>query len=55
LSGIAGVTATANIFVTDTASGVLIEWGATFGTVVGGVVLQGISSAQLSTDDFLFI
>jgi Ca2+-binding RTX toxin-like protein len=54
LTGIAGVTSAANVFVTDTVNGVFVQWGATATTVVGGVVIQGFLGSQITADDFLF-
>lgn len=54
LVGISGVTSVANVFVQDTQDGAFVQWGADAGHLVGGVVLQGVSSFDLTSADFLF-
>ena len=53
LKGIAGVTSTANVFVQDTVNGLLVQWGADAASLVGGVILQGVSSSQITVSDFI--
>ncbi len=54
LQGIAGVTSLANVFATETADGLQLQWGATAQSLVGGVLLVGKTLADVDLVDFVF-